>query len=174
MEWPAFRRHWTSPTAALQVVLVEREPSIGGKMAGLSETFPTLDCSQCILTPRMVDVAQHPNITLYTYSEVESVEGYVGNFRVTIRKKARYVDIDRCTGCGECWNRLPVEEDAQRIRLRTWEPHGHLRALSASRPSAAGHRPGGVPATSRRERLWPVPEEVPGGSDRLRRSRSTG
>ncbi|NLX95873.1 MAG: CoB--CoM heterodisulfide reductase iron-sulfur subunit A family protein [Rhodopirellula sp.] len=90
--------------AGCEVVLVEREPSIGGKMAGLSETFPTLDCSQCILTPRMVDVAQHPKITLHTYSEVESVEGFVGNFTVTVRKKARYVDIDRCTGCGQCWN----------------------------------------------------------------------
>ena len=90
--------------AGYSVVLVERDPSIGGKMAGLSETFPTLDCSQCIMTPRMVDVAQHPNITLHTYSEVESVEGYLGNFRVAVRKKARYIDVERCTGCGECWN----------------------------------------------------------------------
>jgi heterodisulfide reductase subunit A len=90
--------------AGYEVVMVEREPSIGGKMAGLSETFPTSDCSQCILTPRMVDVGQHPRIKLYTYSEVESVEGFVGNFKVTIRKKARYVDISKCTGCGECWN----------------------------------------------------------------------
>ena len=75
--------------AGHQVVLVEREPSIGGHMAMLSETFPTLDCSECILTPKMVDVANHPNITLYTYSEVENVEGYVGNFQVTVRKKAR-------------------------------------------------------------------------------------
>jgi heterodisulfide reductase subunit A2 len=96
--------------AGYQVVLVEREPSIGGKMAGLSETFPTLDCSQCILTPRMVDVGQHPNITLHTYSEVQSVGGYVGNFEVTIRKKARYVDIDKCTGCGQCWNACPSKK----------------------------------------------------------------
>ena len=93
--------------AGFEVVLVEREPSVGGKMAGLSETFPTLDCSQCILTPRMVEVGQHPNITLHTYSEVESVDGYVGNFKVKVRKKARYVDIDKCTGCGECWNKCP-------------------------------------------------------------------
>jgi heterodisulfide reductase subunit A2 len=93
--------------AGYRVALVEREPSIGGRMAGLSETFPTLDCSQCILTPRMVDVGQHPNITLHTYSEVESVEGYVGNFKVTIRKKARYVDLAKCTGCGQCWNSCP-------------------------------------------------------------------
>ena len=96
--------------AGYSVVLVERDPSIGGKMAGLSETFPTLDCSQCILTPRMVDVAQHPNITLHTYSEVESVEGYLGNFRVAVRKKARYIDVERCTGCGECWNVCPSKK----------------------------------------------------------------
>jgi heterodisulfide reductase subunit A len=94
-----------------QVVMVEREPSIGGKMAGLSETFPTLDCSQCILTPRMVEVGQHPNIRLYSYSEVEAVSGYVGNFNVTIRQKARYVDISKCTGCGECWNVCPLKRN---------------------------------------------------------------
>jgi len=93
--------------AGHEVVLVEREPSIGGKMAGLSETFPTLDCSQCILTPRMVEAGQHPNIRLHTCSEVQSVEGYVGNFSVTIRKRARYVDISKCTGCGACWNACP-------------------------------------------------------------------
>jgi heterodisulfide reductase subunit A len=96
--------------AGYQVALVEREPSIGGKMAGLSETFPTLDCSQCILTPRMVDVGQHPNITLHTYSELESIEGYVGNFKATIRKKARYVDVKKCTGCGQCWNSCPSKK----------------------------------------------------------------
>lgn len=73
-----------------EVILVERQPSIGGHMAQLSETFPTLDCSQCILTPKMVEVRQHPNIRLLTYSEVEDVKGYVGNFEVTIRKKARF------------------------------------------------------------------------------------
>src|SRR5271157_2302819 len=97
--------------AGYQVVLVEREPSIGGKMAGLSETFPTLDCSQCILTPRMVEAGQHPNITLHTYSEIESVEGFGGNFRVTIRKKARYIDMQKCTGCGQCWNSCPSKKN---------------------------------------------------------------
>ncbi|MGL6195314.1 MAG: 4Fe-4S binding protein [Thermoguttaceae bacterium] len=96
--------------AGHEVVVVEKEPSVGGKMAGLSETFPTLDCSQCILTPRMVEVGQHPNIKLYTYSEVESVEGYVGNFKVKIRKKARYVDMAKCTGCGNCWNSCPQKK----------------------------------------------------------------
>ncbi len=95
--------------AGHQVVLVERDPSIGGHMAQLSETFPTLDCSQCILTPRMVEVAQHPNITLYTYSELESLDGFIGNFRATIRRKARSVDESLCTGCGAC-----IEKCAQR------------------------------------------------------------
>ncbi len=90
-----------------EVILVERQPSIGGHMAQLSETFPTLDCSQCILTPKMVEVRQHPNIKLLTYSEVEDVKGYVGNFEVTIRKKARYVNEEVCTGCGACIQRCP-------------------------------------------------------------------
>ena len=72
-----------------KVVMVERSPSIGGHMSQLSETFPTLDCSQCILTPRMVEVAQHPNITLYTYAEVESVEGFIGNFKVKDPQKSK-------------------------------------------------------------------------------------
>jgi heterodisulfide reductase subunit A len=93
-----------------QVLLVEREPSIGGHMAQLSETFPTLDCSQCIMTPKMVDAANHPNITLHTYSEIESVDGYIGNFSVTIRKKARSVDMDKCTGCGVCMTKCPQKK----------------------------------------------------------------
>jgi heterodisulfide reductase subunit A len=91
------------------VVLIEKSPSLGGHMARLSETFPTLDCSQCILTPRMVEAANHPNITLMTSSEVESVGGFVGNFEVTVRRKARYVDPAKCTGCGECWSKCPVK-----------------------------------------------------------------
>jgi heterodisulfide reductase subunit A len=97
--------------AGYEVVMVERQPSIGGKMAGLSETFPTLDCSQCILTPRMVEVGQHPRIKLYSYSEVEAVDGFVGNFNITIRQKARYVDITKCTGCGECWTVCPLKRN---------------------------------------------------------------
>jgi heterodisulfide reductase subunit A len=89
------------------VILVERSPSIGGHMAQLSETFPTLDCSQCILTPKMVEVAQNENIRLLTYSEVEAISGSVGNFKVTIRKKAAYVDHDKCTGCGICTEKCP-------------------------------------------------------------------
>ncbi len=90
------------------VYLVEKEATIGGHMAQLDKTFPTMDCSACILTPKMVDVNQHENITLMAYSEVENVEGYVGNFKVTVRQKARYVDTEKCTGCGECAQACPV------------------------------------------------------------------
>ncbi len=94
--------------AGYEVVLVEKEPSIGGHMAQLSETFPTLDCSQCILTPRTVEAGRHPRIKLLTYSEVAEVSGFVGNFRVKIKQKPRYVDIDACTGCGICLEKCPV------------------------------------------------------------------
>ncbi|NOZ70412.1 MAG: CoB--CoM heterodisulfide reductase iron-sulfur subunit A family protein [Chloroflexi bacterium] len=95
--------------AGYHVYLVEREPSIGGHMAQLDKTFPTLDCSACILTPKMVDTGQHPNITLLSYSEVEGVDGYLGNFTVTVRKKARYVNEELCTGCGICEEKCPVK-----------------------------------------------------------------
>jgi heterodisulfide reductase subunit A len=90
-----------------EVVLVERLPSIGGRMLQLSETFPTLDCAQCILTPRTVEVGHHERITLLTYSEVEKVVGQVGDFRVRVRRKAAYVDWERCTGCGTCQEKCP-------------------------------------------------------------------
>lgn len=90
------------------VILVERSPSIGGHMIQLSETFPTLDCSQCILTPKMVEVSKHPKIKLMTYSEVQEVSGYVGNFKVKILKKPTYVDADKCTLCDECTKVCPV------------------------------------------------------------------
>lgn len=93
--------------AGYPVYLVEREPTIGGHMAQFDKTFPTLDCSACILTPRMVEAGNHPNITLLTYSEVEKVDGYVGNFVVSIRKRARSVKEDLCTGCGVCWEKCP-------------------------------------------------------------------
>jgi len=93
--------------AGLPVYLVERDPSIGGHMAQYDKTFPTLDCSACILTPKMVSAGTHPNITLMTWSEVEKVDGYVGNFTVTVRKKARKVDTELCTGCGICQEKCP-------------------------------------------------------------------
>jgi heterodisulfide reductase subunit A len=119
------------------VVMVEREPSIGGKMAGLSETFPTLDCSQSILTPRMVEVGQHPRIKLYTYSEVEAVNGFIGNFTITIRNKARYVDIAKCTGCGECWNVCPLKKNPSEFEYGM----GFRRAIYVPFPQAVPARP---------------------------------
>lgn len=95
--------------AGYPVYLVEREPSIGGHMAQFDKTYPTLDCSACILTPRMFEVGSHPNITLMTYSEVEQVDGFVGNFTVRVRQKARKIDTALCTGCGDCWERCPAK-----------------------------------------------------------------
>lgn len=100
--------------AGYPVYLVERSPSIGGHMAQFDKTFPTLDCSACILTPKMSEAGQHPNVKLLTYAEVEEVSGSVGHFRVKIRKKARYVEEDKCTGCGICVEKCPrkvVDDD---------------------------------------------------------------
>jgi len=102
--------------AGFEVLLVEKKPTIGGHMAQLSETFPTLDCSQCILTPKMVEVSRHPNVRLLTYSEVVDVSGYVGNYAVKIRKNPTYVDPDKCNLCGECVDVCPqvVENEFER------------------------------------------------------------
>jgi heterodisulfide reductase subunit A len=96
-----------------KVYLVEKTPSIGGHMAQLDKTFPTLDCSACILTPKMTQVGSHPYIELLTYSEVEEVSGYIGNFKVKIREKARYVNEDLCTGCGVCQTKCPWKVDSE-------------------------------------------------------------
>jgi heterodisulfide reductase subunit A len=96
-----------------KVYLVEREPSIGGHMIQLDKTFPTLDCSSCILTPKMTQVGSHPYIELISYSEVEEVSGYIGNFKVKIRKKARYVDAEKCNGCGLCQEKCPIKTDSE-------------------------------------------------------------
>ena len=93
--------------AGFKVYLVEKDPSIGGHMAQFDKTFPTLDCAACILTPKMLTAGTHPNVELLTWSEVEKVEGYVGNFTVTVRKKARYVNEDLCNGCGVCQEKCP-------------------------------------------------------------------
>jgi heterodisulfide reductase subunit A len=121
-----------------EVVLVEKEPSIGGHMAQLSETFPTLDCSQCILTPRTVEVGHHENIHLYTYSEVESIarEEDSGDFRVRIRRRAAYVNWDLCTGCGECQEKCPFKTDS--VFERGMGPRKVVYTLS---PQAVPNKP---------------------------------
>jgi heterodisulfide reductase subunit A len=120
-----------------KVILIEKDPSIGGHMSQLSETFPTLDCSQCILTPRMVEVAQHPNITLYTYAELESLEGFIGNFKVKIRKKSKSLDEKLCTGCGMCTTKCPVKKIPSEFN----EGLGKRTAIYVPFPQAVPNKP---------------------------------
>ena len=91
-----------------KVYLVEKLPTVGGRMLQLDKTFPTLDCASCIGTPKMSQVGSHKYIKLMTYSEVVKVSGHAGNFKVKIRKKTRYIDATKCTGCGDCCNNCPV------------------------------------------------------------------
>lgn len=120
-----------------KVILVERQPSIGGHMSQLSETFPTLDCSQCILTPRMVDVAQNPNITLHTYAELDRLEGFIGNFKATIRLKAKSVDHKACTGCGLCTTKCP----SKKIPSEFNDGLGMRTAIYSPFPQAVPNKP---------------------------------
>ena len=116
----------------LDVILVEREATIGGKMAKLDKTFPTIDCSSCILGPKMVDVVQHENIRLYAYSEIDSISGYIGNFNVAIRKKTTYVDWEACTGCGLCAEKCPAKKTPDRFN----EGLGNTTAINIPFPQA--------------------------------------
>ncbi len=122
--------------AGYEVVLVEQLPSIGGRMAQLSETFPTLDCAQCILTPRTVEVGHHEHIRLYTYSQVESIEGQAGDFRVRIRRRAAYVDWAACTGCGSCQEKCPTVVDSDFER-----GVGKRKAIYTLSPQAVPNKP---------------------------------
>ncbi|MGQ9600387.1 MAG: 4Fe-4S binding protein [Anaerolineae bacterium] len=119
-----------------RVVLVEQWPSIGGHMHQLSETFPTLDCAQCILTPRTVDVGRHEKIALYTYSEIEEIRGRVGDFRVRIRRKPAYVNWDLCTACGACTEAcpqsIPVAFDRQ-LELARVTASGKMRLVGTGK-----------------------------------------
>ena len=103
--------------AGFPVDIVEKQPTIGGKMTQIDKTFPTLDCAACILTPKMVDAAQNENIRIFSYSEVEEVKGFVGNFNVKIRRKARYVNEDVCTGCGLCTEKCPQKKVPNEFNL---------------------------------------------------------
>ena len=103
--------------AGFEVDIVETKPTIGGKMAQLDKTFPTLDCAACILTPKMVEVAQNDKIRIFSYSEVTEVKGFVGNFTATIKKKARYVKEDVCTGCGICTEKCPMKKVPNEFNL---------------------------------------------------------
>lgn len=103
--------------AGFEVDIVEKKPTIGGKMTQLDKTFPTLDCAACILTPKMVDCAQNEKVKIYSYSEVESVSGFVGNFSVKIKKKARFVDETKCTGCGLCTEKCPMKKVPNEFNL---------------------------------------------------------
>ena len=103
--------------AGFEVDIVEKQPTIGGKMTQIDKTFPTLDCAACILTPKMVDCAQNDKIHIYAYSEIEHVGGFVGNFHVKIRRKARFVDETKCTGCGACTEKCPQKKVPNEFNL---------------------------------------------------------
>lgn len=103
--------------AGYEVDIVEKSPTIGGRMAQLDKTFPTLDCAACILTPKMVEANQHEKINLITYSELENVSGFVGNFTARIRKKARHVDEKKCTGCGVCTEKCPSRKGLNEFNM---------------------------------------------------------
>jgi len=122
--------------AGYDVLLVERLPSIGGRMLQLSETFPTLDCAQCTLTPKTVETGQHPRIKLLTYSEIDKVEGKAGNFLVRIRKKAAYVNWEKCTGCGLCQEKCPSKNPSEFDRGM-----GMGKAIYTLSPQAVPNKP---------------------------------
>ncbi len=122
--------------AGYEVVLVDKLPSIGGRMLQLSETFPTLDCAQCTLTPKTVETGQHPRIKLLTYSEVDGVEGKAGDFLVKIRRKAAYVDWEKCTGCGLCQQKCPSKNPSEFDRGM-----GMGKAIYTLSPQAVPNKP---------------------------------
>ncbi len=132
--------------AGYPVYLVEREPSIGGHMAQYDKTFPTLDCAACILTPKMSEVGQHENIKLLTYSELEDVSGSIGNFKVRIRRKARHVREDKCTGCGLCIEKCPrkVVDDVFEAGM------GYRKAIYTPFPQAVPK----IPAIDTKSCIW--------------------
>jgi len=123
--------------AGFPVDIVETKPTIGGKMAQLDKTFPTLDCAACILTPKMVDVAQNDNIRIFSYSEVTAVRGFVGNFTATIKKKARFVNENLCTGCGLCTEKCPVKNVPNEFNLGMDNRHAVYIPFAQAVPKVA-------------------------------------
>ena len=123
--------------AGFPVDIVETKPTIGGKMAQLDKTFPTLDCAACILTPKMVDVAQNENIRIFSYSEVTEVGGFVGNFHVKIRRKARFVKEDVCTGCGACTEKCPQKKVPNEFNLGMDSRHAIYIPFAQAVPKVA-------------------------------------
>ena len=123
--------------AGFEVDIVEKQPTIGGKMAQLDKTFPTLDCAACILTPKMVDVAQNDKIRIFSYSEVTDVHGFVGNFDVKIKKKARYVKEDICTGCGACVEKCPMKKVPNEFNLGMDNRHAIYIPFAQAVPKVA-------------------------------------
>ncbi len=123
--------------AGFPVDIVETKPTIGGKMAQLDKTFPTLDCAACILTPKMVDAAQNENIRILSYSEVTAVKGFVGNFDVTIKRKARYVKEDVCTGCGACTEKCPQRNVPNEFNLGMDNRHAIYIPFAQAVPKVA-------------------------------------
>ena len=97
------------------VYLLEKSPAIGGKMSQLDKTYPTNDCSMCIMAPKLVECGRHLNIEIITYADIESVEGSAGNFKVKVKKRARSIDLERCIGCGLCVENCPVTNQAVTI-----------------------------------------------------------
>ena len=125
--------------AGYEVILVEKEESIGGHMAKFDKTFPTLDCAACILTPKMVAVGKHPRIKLMSFAEVENVQGYVGNFKIKIRKKARFVDTELCNSCGSCYEACPSQPfPLDRKLILGGQVFKEGRRLKARRPRSLG------------------------------------
>ena len=123
--------------AGFPVDIVEKEPTIGGKMTQIDKTFPTLDCAACILTPKMVEASQHENIRILAYSEVDAVKGFVGNFTATIRRKARYVKADICTGCGLCMEKCPQKKVPNLFNLNLDNRHAIYIPFAQAVPNVA-------------------------------------
>jgi heterodisulfide reductase subunit A len=119
--------------SGFRVYLVEKNPSIGGNMAQLDKTFPTNDCSTCMISPKLIEVAKHPNIEILSYSEVQGITGEPGRFKVKIRRKARYVDESICTGCGTCVVNCPIQFRPHFERCAQGESKARIEAKEESK-----------------------------------------